>query len=402
MNKKIFIFGAIAIVILGVIFFFIFNKPSSHEGGPECSAPEKEWIPQKGECPGTTTEMQNKCNEFCLKYPDCCGGEKISGGGPGQTLLPLPSDTEINSLIRNYVTTIKAIDEGPLIYSTSGPQEIISDNTLEKMKATGFNTVQVLIIGKWEGNKIIFNEVNNRVLLNDIIAIKKKGMAVWVAFDSGGGNPSSANLGESYEAYKMAYMNFVNISSELLEKYKVEYITVNNELDMFFNLQTQWGDKNKINDYLIDIYPSTIEVARKNFKGKVINKMTTPDTGTGEFIAATFENVDIAGVDVGPYIGDNFNMQIYKEGLQKFQTYATKASEAGIPWMNAEYWISNFGETTMAQKQHQFECTSATIDAYSKSIPNGVGFTYNEFATFSFQPDGEKTRLAMKEFLENI
>ncbi len=410
-NKKFIIFGAITIVIAGaiILYFGFFNQRVSEgpQGGFQCDVAPGEWIPQQGECQNNQS-LQNKCNDFCSKHPDCCpgwnGNYTSSLGGPGETLLPWPSESDVNSLTRNYVTIIKAIDEGPLIYQTSETQKIISDEELGNMKATGFNTVQIMLIGKWEGDKIVFNEVNNRVLLNDIVAIKKKGMAVWVAMDLGGGSPNSGKkLADSYEIFKPAYMNLVNLSSPLMEEYKVEYLTVNNEADMFFNLQTTWGDKSQINNNLVDFYPATIELARKSFNGKIINKMTGPDIRTPEFLAATFENVDIAGVDVGPYIGDNFDMSIYQEGLNDgFPLYAAKAAAAGVEWMNAEYWLSDFGESRTAPKEHQLECVNAAFNSYLNATPKGVGYTYNEFATFSWQPDGEATRLAMKEFLGKI
>lgn len=377
-------------------------------GGPECEGlQEGEWVPQRGEC--SNQEMQNKCNEFCSNHPGCCQGWSAgyvsSEGGPGQTLLPMPSDHEVASLKRNYPVIIKAIDEGPLIYNVNTAAEVISDEVLDEMKESGFNTVQVLLIGKWEGDKIVFNEVNNRAILNDIIAIKKKGMAVWAALDMAGGPPiPGVYIGDSYEHFKSAFLNLVEISASLMEKYQVEYLTVNNEADKFFNDQTKWGATAKqINEYLIEFYPMTNELARKSFNGKLINKMTGPQKHTNDFLKATFENVDIAGVDVGPYIGDNFDMSIYKEGLEAYQFYATKAGEAGIPWMNAEYWLSDFGDATSSQKEHQLECVNAAIDAYSTATPKGVGFTYNEFATFSWEPDGEETRQVMKQFLgENL
>lgn len=364
---------------------------------------EGEWVPQPGEC--NNQEMQNKCNEFCQKHPDCCPGWRAdyvsSEGGPGQTLLPMPSDEEVASLKRTYPDIIKAIDEGPLIYNVNTAAEVISNEVLDEMKESGFNAVQVLLIGKWEGDKIIFNEVNNRVLLNDIVAIKKKDMAVWVALDMAGGPPvPGVSLGESYEQFKSAFLNFLELSTPLMEKYQVEYLTVNNEADKFFNDQKKWAStKEQINEYLIDFYPATNELARKSFNGKLINKITKPEKHTAEFLTATFKNVDIAGVDVGPPISDSFDISIYQEGLEAYQFYAAKAEEAGIPWMNAEYWMSDFGGATPAQKEHQLECVNAAIDAYSVATPKGVGFTYNEFATFSWEPDGEKTRVVMKEFL---
>lgn len=408
MNKKYFLFIIIPVLIFGLIFCFGFFKPRDYgfSKGLDCDVEPGEWVPKQGEC--SNQAMQNQCNEFCSKYPDCCPGwdpNSVSSlGGPGQTLLPWPSEKDIASLKRNYPATIKAINEGPLIYNVNTATEIISDEVLDEMKESGFNTVQVLLIGKWEDGKIVFNEVNNRAILNDIVAIKKKGMAVWAALDMAGGPPiPGVYIGDSYEQFKSAFLNLVEISAPLMEKYQVEYMTVNNEADKFFNEQTKWGaTKEQINEYLIDFYPTTNELARKKFNGKLINKITGPQKHTNEFLTATFKNVDIAGVDVGPYIGDKFDISIYKEGFEAYQFYATKSEEAGVPWMNAEYWIGDFGETTQSQKQHQLECTNVAIDAYLKTTPKGVGFTYNEFSTFSWEPDGEKTRLAFKEFLNKI
>jgi len=412
MNKKFFIFGgvAIAVITIGVIIFFGFfnQRGSGPEQGmpPGCDLSSGEWAPQQGECQNNQS-LQNQCNEFCSNHPECCPGWSAnytsSQGGPGQTILPLPSESEINSLTRNYVTIIKAIDEGPLIYQTLATQEIISDDELEKMKETGFNTVQVLLVGQWDGDELVFNDVNNAALLNDIVAIKKKGMAVWIALDSGLGNPNSENIFDgSYENYKSAFMDFVTISFELMEKYKVEYLTVNNEEDMFFSFQNNWGDASQINNNLIDFFPATNKLAKEIFNGKLINKMTQPRERTEEFLSATFKNVDIAGVDVGPFLGETTSLSDYKEQFNDYQFYATKAAAAGVPWMNAEYWLANFGEATNYQKNNQLEYATIPFDYYTNTIPEGAGYTYNEFASFSWEPQGEQTRLAMKDFLEKI
>lgn len=405
--KKIILISILLILVMGCVEQRGPIGSGKPLGGPECkSLQEGEWMPQQGEC--NNQETQNKCNEFCQKHPDCCldwnANYVSSEGGPGQTLLPWPSEKDIASLTRNYPSTIKAINEGPVIYSVSETPTIISDETITKLKETGFNTVQVLLIGKWEGEKIVFNEVNQRVILNDIIAIKKSGMAVWVALDMAGGPPiPGVYIGESYEQFKSAFLNLVELSAPLMEEYKVEFLTVNNEADKFFNEQIKWAStKEQINKYLIDFYPTTNEIARKSFNGKLINKITGPDKHTNEFLTATFENVDIGGVDVGPYIGDNFDISIYEEGLNAYQIYATKAKEVGVPWMNAEYWISDFEGATQIQKEHQLECVNLAINAYLKTVPAGQGFVYNEFATFSWKPNGEATRLIFKEFLEKI
>ncbi len=399
-DKKYILIGIAGIIIIGLVvgaIILVKPKDGGIQRGNPCDVSTGEWVPQQGECPGTTTEMNNKCNEFCSLHPDCCSGEATSGG-PGQTLLPLPSESEIASLTRNYVTTIKAINEGVNIYPISEAPSVISKDELQKMKDSGFNTVQVYLVGRWDksSNKIIFNDVNNAILVNDIVAIKKEGLTVWIALDPSGGKEINLS-GYDYQKYKSAYMNLVNLSSSLMEKYKVEYLTVNNELDHFFTLE------NIAESNLLDLYPATNELARKNFNGKLINKITGPRLHSDEMLAASFKNVDIAGVDVGPFISENRPISDYKEQFNDYQFYATKAAAAGVPWMNAEYWIGDFGiEPSQYLKEHELEFATIPFDYYLDVVPAGVGYTWNEMSLFSLQPYGEETRLAMKEFLAKI
>ncbi len=411
-DKKYIIIGISAVIVLGLgiflsVKFGLFG--SNGQNGAQCDVPSGVWVPQQGECQNNQS-LQNQCNAFCSAYPDCCpgwsGNYTSSLGGPGQTLLPLPSQSEIASLTRNYPTTIKAINGGPNIYSRVTAQKVISDEDLDEMKNIGFNTVQIILIGKWGGDKIVFNDYNNAVLLNDIVAIKKRGLAVWIALDIGGGPPvEGLVLADSYEKFKPAYLNLVNLSSSLMEEYKVEYLTVNNEGDMFFSLQTDWGTESQINNYLIDFYPANNELARKNFHGKLINKMTQPDKRTNEFLSATFENVDIAGVDVGPAMSGEHPMSLenYKAEFSDYQLYATKASAAGVPWMNAEYWQKDFDlDADSFVKEHELAYANVSFNAYLAVTPKGKGYTWNELSMFSIQPNGEETRQAMKDFLEKI
>ncbi len=400
-SRKYILFGVIVIVIIGVILSFVFGifNPLGSQGPQGCNVSPGEWVPKQGEC--ENQEMQNKCNEFCLNHPDCCPdwaqtNYTSSLGDPGKTLLPLPSESNVTSLTRNYVTTIKAINEGVNIYPINEKPSVISDDELQKIKDAGFNTVQVYLVGRWENNKIIQNDVNNAILLNDIVAIKKKGLAVWIALDPSGGKEINLS-GYDYQKYKSAYANLVNISSSLMEKYKVEYLTVNNELDHFFTLE------NIAESNLVDIYPFTNELAKKNFNGKLINKITGPRSHSDEILAASFKNVDIAGVDVGPFISENRPISDYKEQFNDYQFYATKANAAGIPWMNAEYWIGDFGiEPSQFVKNNELEFVTIPFEYYLNVTPKGVGYTYNEISTFSWEPQGEQTRLAMKDFLGKI
>ncbi len=401
MKRRFILIGIFAIIVVGlVISYFTFFNNRDLRGGFQCDVSPGEWVPQQGECQNNP-ELQNKCNEFCSKHSECCPGfagnnYATSQGGSGQTLLPLPSESEINSLTRNYPTTIKAINEGVNIYPTNEAPSVISDDELQKIKDSGFSIVQVYLIGRWNNGKIMFNDVNNAILLNDIVAIKKNGLAVWVALDPSGGKEINLS-GYDYQEYKSAYMNLVNLSSSLMEKYKIEYLTVNNELDHFFTLE------NVSESNLVDIYPATNELARKNFNGKLINKITEPRMHTEEMLTASLKNVDIAGVDVGPFISENRPLSDYKEQFNDYQFYATKAAAAEIPWMNAEYWMGDF-ETKPSQyvREHELEYAIIPFDYYLNITPRGVGYTYNDFSTFSWQPQGEQTRLAIKNFLAKI
>jgi len=407
--KKILIIVGVIVVIAAVAGFIFLPRiiGEKRQGGPEnqgepsCSVSAGEWVPEKEECPGTTAEMRTKCEEFCVKYPDCCG-EREQGGQPfggREQILPLPTSSQIASLKRNYPTTIKALNEGPNIYVREGTPEIISDEKLAQIKAIGFNTIQVLLIGKKENGKLVFNEANNSVLLNDIVAIKKQGLAVWVALDIAGGPADQNTTLGNYSDFKSSFLDFTKKSAELMERYKVEYFTANNEPDKPFKEQN-WGAE-EINNNLADFLPATNAVARKEFKGKLINKITKAENHVQKVIDASFVNVDIAGLDVGPPMDKYTSLAAYKKEFEAYQLYASLAEKAGVPWMNAEYWIGDFEAYSDFARANELEYSKVSFEAYLKTIPKGVGYTWNDFVTFSL-PQGEQTKKALTDFLNKM
>lgn len=412
--KKWQIIAAVSAVIIIVIFIFfpkivdlvMRSGLNINQGGPGICASLQpgEWMPERGECPSQNAELSAKCDAFCLKHPDCCGnragGDRPFGGQ--EKIFTLPSAKVIAGLKRVYPATIKALNQGPNIYSRGVTSEILSQEKLAAIKAVGFNTIQVLLIGKKDSNgKLVFNEVNNSVLLNDIVAIKKSGLAVWVALDIAGVPPDlkTGSLGD-YVDFKSSFSAFTKRSAELMEKYKVEYFTVANEPDKPFKEQIAWGAN--VNAYLADFMPTANAVAREKFSGKLINKITQSEKHTKEVIAASFKNVDIAGLDVGPAMDTRTNFVDYQKRFNEYQFYATLAEAAGVPWMNAEYWQGDFdrGYTDFA-KNNQLKYAQVSFGAYLKVTPKGMGYVWNDWATFSL-PQGEATKQALKEFFEKI
>ncbi len=410
--KKWIIIGACIALIVIIVFFTLpkivdlvmqtFGGPGPGglgQGGPTCQVAPGEWMPEKGECPSKMAELDAKCNEFCAKHPDCCGdrsqGDKSFGGQ--ERALTLPADKVIKKLKRAYPAAIKALNQGPNIYVRQGNPEIISDEKLEAIKAIGFNTIQVLLIGKKENGQLIFNDFNNSILLNNIVAIKKQGLAVWVALDIAAGPPNQkAELG-NYEDFKISFLDFTKNSAELMEKYKVEYFTPNNEPDKPFKEQKSWTTA-EVNNNLADFLPAMNAAAREKFSGKLINKITKAENHVKKVIDASFINVDIAGLDVGPPMDEHTTMAIYKQDFKAYQFYATLAEKAGVPWMNAEYWQGDFdyGYSDFA-KAHELEYAEVSFDAYLNTEPSGVGYVWNDLATFSL-PQGEETKNALMEF----
>lgn len=406
MKKLWIILGVIGIIT--IIGFFAFPKiiDKVMKGGPsdesrqnmECSVQPGEWVPDKEECPGTTPEIQAKCNEFCDKHPDCCQGK----GEERSNDLALPGLEEISALSRNYPEIIKCVNEGPAIYP-QGQFKVISDETLNKMKDTGFNTVQVLTINDCTGEKCVMDESSKSLLLNDIIAIKKKGFAVWLAVEYINAPPGSNLKLPEYLSFRESFIEYCREIGELAEEYKVEYVTVNNEPDLFLQEQTQWGSEEQINEYVAEIMPLANSAVREKFRGKVINKVTQTKKRPKEVLDASFINVDIAAVDVGPPIDANFmGMEPYKKEFEEYQYYASLAQKAGVEWMVGEYWQYNYFETPSGTvKNSQLSLADASFDAYLKALPSGAGYAWNDFSSFTL-PKGEETRQALKEFFNKI
>ncbi|PIN85916.1 hypothetical protein COV19_07535 [Candidatus Woesearchaeota archaeon CG10_big_fil_rev_8_21_14_0_10_44_13] len=407
--KKIIILLMLSILIIGCAGQAE-TSPEEKEGsgqgrpseGMPCPIAPGEWQPQQGECPGTTSESRQKCNEFCEKHPDCCKKGQ-EGGPPGsRNNLVMPEADEILSLTRNYPSVIKVINQGPAIYG-QGEFKVISDDTLDDIKETGFNTIQLLTINDCTGEKCVMDEASKAVLLNDIVKAKKKGLAVWVAFELVNAPPGSDIKLPAYSKFKTSYLQYCRETGELMEEYKVEYVTANNEPDLFLQEQTQWGSAEQIDKYIVELMPSANAAVKEKFTGKVINKVTQPKKRSAEVIAASFRNVDIAGVDVGPPIAGGMSYEDYTREFDDYRFYAALAEKAGKPWMNAEYWQQDFfAVPDDFIKQNQVRYAQVSFDAYLAVEPKGAGYTWNDFGTFSLEPNGESTRLAIKKFFGGI
>ena len=109
--------------------------------------------------------------------------------------------------------------------------------------------------------------------------------------------------------------------------------------------------------------------------------------------------MDIAGVDVGAPM-ELMSVEEYKEWFDDYQFYATAAQEKGIPWMNAEYWQYDFELSSPSQfiKDNQAKYAKISFDAYLSTSPKGVGYVWNDFGTFSLEPNGQATQQEIEKF----
>ncbi len=381
------------------------EKPAG--GGPEAQLPALEpgeWRPTgKDDC--QKPELQQKCDEYCSKNPGACPGwlsPEQRGESSGTQPFTLPSEEEIAQLTRNYPDVIKAINEGPAMYG-EGPegQGSITDDSLKEMKETGFNTVQLFITTKQKDNGLYIEPYQKSILLNDIIKVKKSGLAVWVAFTYAEGPAPEQKIG-AYDQFKPLFLEFVKETSKELEEYKVEYITVHTEPDLIF--QNQGWSAEEVKASLIDFFPSGNAAARENFAGKIINKITELIylSGNKEILDASLKNVDIAAIDKGPPPG-MMGLEEYKKEFDDYQTFAILAKEKNVPWMVGEYWTYDYFKTpTDYVKENQAKLAQISFDAYLKTMPKGVGYTWNDFSAFSLQPNGEATRQEVKSFFEQL
>lgn len=326
-------------------------------------------------------------------------------GGKPQSTQPftIPSEEEKASLTRNYPSIIKAINEGPAMYGRGGPgsQGSITDENLEKMKETGFNTVQLLIIPEQQNSAFSIESYSKSVLFNDIIKIKKANLAVWVAFSYAAG-PAPEQKIDAYNKFKTPFLKFIKETSKELEEYKVEYFSVHNEPDLVF--KNQGWDAGELKSALIDYFPAANAAAREKFNGKIINKITELKylSENREVLNASLENVDIAAIDVGPPPG-RMAIEFYKKEFDSYQKFANFAKEKNIPWMVGEYWAYDYFQTpTDYVKNNQVKLAQASFDAYLKTIPVGVGYTWNDFSTFGLEPNGEAARLEIKHFFSKL
>ena len=158
--------------------------------------------------------------------------------------------------------------------------------------------------------------------MNDIVKVKQKSLAVWVATELVNAPPGSDIKLPEYQKFKTSYLEFLREFGMLMEKYQVEYVTVNNEPDLFLQEQTQWGSEEQISQYIAEIMPLNNLAVKEKFKGKIINKITQPKKRTVEILAASLKEVDIAGIDVGPPMSEQFSYENYAKDFEDYQYYA--------------------------------------------------------------------------------
>ncbi len=321
--------------------------------------------------------------------------------GPPQ--FTLPSGKEKASLARKYPAMIKAINEGPAIYGQGGPgsQGSITDENLLKMKEAGFNTVQVVVTPEQQGGKFQIDAYSKSVLLNDIVKIKKANLAVWAALSYAQGPAPEQKIG-AYSKFKAPFLAFIKDVSKEMEEYKIEYLSVHNEPDLVFPRQG-WS-KAEVKNTLVDFFPSANAAAREEFKGKIINKVTDLDylAQNQDVLNAALENMDIAAIDVGPP-PTQMGLESYKKEFDRYQKFATLAKEKNMPWMVGEYWMTDYFQTPNSYvKENQLSLAQASFDAYLKTMPKGVGYTWNDFSAFALKPNGEATRQLIKNFFSKI
>lgn len=395
MMKKI----IFTLLIIGVLLLSGCAEKKTSGEGPEKILEGEGWHPtSKEDC--QKPEFQQKCDEYCSKNPESCPGWRgPEQGGEESVLL---SEEEKASLTRNYPLIIKAINEGPAMYGQGpGTQGSITDESLKEMKETGFNTVQLFITPEKKDGKLYIESYHKSVLLNDIVKAKKLGLAVWVAFTYAQGPAPEQKIG-AYNTFKTSFLEFVKETSKELEEYKVEYVTVHTEPDLVFQNQGYNSEETKNN--LIDFFPAGNAAARENFKGKLINKVTELNylTINKEILDASLKNVDIAAIDKGPP-PEAMGLENYKKEFENYQKFATLAKEKNIPWMVGEYWAYDYFATPSGYvKENQAQLAQVSFDAYLKTTPKGVGYAWNDFSAFKQQPNGEATRLKLKEFFSKI
>lgn len=294
--------------------------------------------------------------------------------------------------------TVKALHLGPWIYNQQ-LRPMFTDEYLAKMKATGFNTVQLFLTGQLQGN--IYAAINLNYLYECISNVKRAGLAVWVTPTASPGKDIPQL--PSYSVFKTAFLDFVRTNAQTLQGMGVDYFGVS-EVEMLF--ANQGWSSDDINKNLIDFMPLAASTIRQVFSGRIILQISDSIwTLSAEAVDAYFKDVDIVGCDVG--FSENLSEEnirhIFSDSYQKF---ATLAKGKHVPWMVGEYWMCEFVPGTSLPdyvRQNELRNAQSAFDAYLKATPRGVGFSWDDdFASFTLQPYGEATRQAIKAFFGQI
>jgi len=246
--------------------------------------------------------------------------------------------------------------------------------------------------------KDLSQDKSKRALVYNILAAKQQGLAVilfpdYVQLEDGG--MTELNISDDLESR----LETITLDlAEIAEKYNVEYLVPSNQIEMIFD--TNGYSVAEAQERTNAFYASIVPKIKQIYSGKIMYKM-------GGFSRwSNYDGISLSGADIfgftGCYNRNRDEVDFMVSDIRTAAAQANKLSQKyGIPWINAEFLISDDEITTGSRRIEQAspiqDYYEVGLNAFKTYGKNAVGFTIHSLLGSGKVYDTEAMPL-IKEF----
>lgn len=366
----------VGLVLIAVVAFFFFGPGQEGVGiGPPPSESEarKEWLAEK------IKPMDSTTIKLGVELPTWKELDALNATLPERTYPEYIKATQTYGTTPNLVEALYFGDE----------LADLGANTMFVHSNYWFKNGELeLWYQEYNGPMVMNQDKAKRALVHNILLAREQGLAVilfpdYQSLEDGGMSELgvSDDLEGRLEAIALA-------NAEIAEKYNVEYLVPVNQIEAI--LFSNNYDVAEIQDRTNAFYASVVPQVKQVYSGKVLYKMG----GFGDW--DNYDEISLAGADLfgftGCYNGNRNSIDFITDDIKLSSAQASKMSqEYGIPWINAEFIISDLEHTTIPSFGNETAELLPIEDYYAAALPafDEYGSDASGFTVHSLLSDGQ-------------
>lgn len=367
-NKTLFIFIGLFIALVAILAFIFsgskIRNPLGSRVGPPPQEPEarKAWLSENIDNSDHETFV-----ELDYEVPSWKELDKLNASLPGRTYPRYIKALQTYGTLPNLAEVLYF---GDVIKDLGVNTEFVHANHWIKN-----GKLQLWYLG-YDEPKDMSQDEAKRALVHNILLARQQGLTVilfpdYVQYEDGGMRKLGVTPDELSTTLEKVALDLAPIA----EKYKVEYFVPVNQIEAIMDSNDYPADETRA--VMNAFYSRVVPKIRKLYSGRIFYKM-------GGFSRwENYEGVSLAGADIFGVTTCSRapSPERVQEDVRESSAQATKMSkEFGIPWVGAEFFISNekdqmmtFGKTQTNYPIEQLY--KIGLSEFNKQATSAVGFT---------------------------